>query len=670
LHCFYRTNFRGRVLQSDRNNRTFAAGVLTIFMPLVAGYFLSYAFRTVNGPLTGLLSNEFSLDAAQLGFLTSCYFITATIAQIPIGWALDAYGPGRVQGTMMLVAALGAALFAFAGTFFDLAVARALIGLGVAGALMAGMKANVMSFDNQRVALMNGMFVAVGAVGALATSLPLDWLLRQISWRDLFVGLSAASALSAALILWLVPSLPAPAHAKGVSPIGLLQVVTDARFWRLAPLSALICGSAWAIQGLWAAAWLRDVAHMDASELANALFIMAAALCGGAFAFGVILDRLRRRGIGPDIVFVGLAIAVIAAEIALALHWPVPVFMILVCIGASGAATVVSYSITPQLFPSISVGRANSALNVLHFGVAAVVQNLVGLVVSHWVTDAYGHYPEDAYGVAFLAVAALQATALLWFVWNTGAAKAPAPGPLVRVAKAFDQSRLAFNGRGLTGLTFTGVIVGVSVLPFSAAIDGRRPGNSAIASFTSMGNSIDEAHQVVTIAQLQTRLARTEVVLAQLGAQLADLRLQFDSMRASQIPLVSGSAPIEPSARNAACHAVLTEFRSPIILGYASSKVTLTRSQQRLLAPLLQAVVGCPQIAVEIRGYGDRRGPAELNVALARRRADVTADYLKAQGLAPDHLRVEADGASPFVASNADAQGRSRSRRVEVRVRL
>lgn len=67
--------------------------------------------------------------------LTSAYLLAFAVAQLPLGVALDRYGPRKVQVPMMVLAAVGAALFAMADSLPTLVAARALIGLGVAGSL-------------------------------------------------------------------------------------------------------------------------------------------------------------------------------------------------------------------------------------------------------------------------------------------------------------------------------------------------------------------------------------------------------------------------------------------------------------------------------------------------------------------------------------------------------
>ena len=47
-----------------------------IFLPFACGYFLSYLYRSTNAVLAPYLSNDLSLNAEQLGLITSAYFLT------------------------------------------------------------------------------------------------------------------------------------------------------------------------------------------------------------------------------------------------------------------------------------------------------------------------------------------------------------------------------------------------------------------------------------------------------------------------------------------------------------------------------------------------------------------------------------------------------------------
>ena len=204
--------------------------LLRVFLPFVAGYYLAYLFRTINAVMASPLATELGLSAGDLGLLTSVYFLTFAAAQIPIGILLDRYGPRRVQSILMVVAALGSALFAASENFSMLLLGRALIGLGVAAALTAGMQALVLWFPRERVPLLNGWMVMLGALGAVTATWPAELLLASIGWRELFGLLAALTAVCAIMVHFVVPEA-APITNKAAS-VGLKIPIRASGVWR------------------------------------------------------------------------------------------------------------------------------------------------------------------------------------------------------------------------------------------------------------------------------------------------------------------------------------------------------------------------------------------------------------------------------------------------------
>jgi MFS family permease len=257
--------------------------------------------------------------------------------------------------------------------------------------------------------------VMLGALGAVTATSPAEVLLDSIGWRELFGLLAALTAGCAVTIYLAVPEVaPAAKMERDASGLGFRTVFADSRFWRLAPLSAACIGTAWSLQGLWAAQWLTDVEGLDRGTLVDQLFAMAIALCMGALVLGVVADRLRRRGVGPEALLGLIATIFIAAQLALILRWPLPSAIVWTIIAAVGAATVVSYAILAEYFPKEVAGRANAALNVFHIGAAFVTQYMTGAVLAYWPPQ-QGHYPEIAYQTAFAFSLAVQIAAWLWF---------------------------------------------------------------------------------------------------------------------------------------------------------------------------------------------------------------------------------------------------------------
>lgn len=390
--------------------------ILSVFLPFAAGYYLSFLFRTINASISPMLASDFGLGAAETGLLASAYFLVFAGAQIPIGVLLDRYGPRQVQGVLLVLAAGGATWFGNADSFAELLIGRALIGLGVAASLMAGLKAIVMWCPKDRVALVNGGMIMLGSLGAVTATAPTDWLLNWIGWRSLFEVLTIATLTVAGLVYFAVPAYCEDSKRTATSgkPLTLRSVFSDSRFLRIAPLSATCIGSSWALHSLWAASWLTDVEGFDRQTVIGQLFTMAIGVSIGALLLGTLADRLRKRGIATEVLLAVFGALFMLAELAIVLRLPIPSILPWSIVSVMGAATVLSYAIIADYFPIEIAARANGALNLSHFGLAFAAQYGIGLIVSHW-SPQDGHYPVIAYQTAFGLCLALQAVALVWF---------------------------------------------------------------------------------------------------------------------------------------------------------------------------------------------------------------------------------------------------------------
>lgn len=407
--------------------------VVCVLLPFTAGFHLSYLLRTINALIAGRLGEELGIGAAELGLLTSAYFLAFGAAQIPCGILLDRHGPKLVQSTLLLVASVGALVFALSNDLFLLTIGRALIGLGVAAALMAGLKAIVLWVPADRRAGTTGWMMMLGTLGAVTATAPADALVDLIGWRGLFAVMAALTAAFALLVLLLVPDVdPARAPVASTPVITIRMIFTDAHFLRIAPLSAFGIGTSWALQGLWAAPWLRDVDGLAPATVVGLLGSMAFVLSVSALALGTATDHLRAMGIRTDTVLAATFAASLVAQIALVLETSVPPVVPWSVIAIAGVATVLGYTVLGEIFPRHASGRANGALNLLQVGAAFAVQSLFGAIVALWEPQA-GRYPSEAYRTGLVFFIALQLIALSWFAV---APKHALPGTAVRGASS------------------------------------------------------------------------------------------------------------------------------------------------------------------------------------------------------------------------------------------
>jgi MFS family permease len=390
--------------------------LFAVIGPFACGYLLSYLLRNVNAVISPDLVRTFHLDASDLGLLTSVYFLAFALFQPLLGVLLDRFGPRRVEGSLLLVAAAGSLLFAWSTDAFLLIVGRGLIGLGVSACLMAGFQANALWFSRHRLAGLNGWILAAGGVGAVFSTTPVQWTLQWIDWRVLFTLFGFAFAATSALIFWLVPERREPAAP---APLGeqfkvFWQIARNREFWRIAPLTMLSQSTFMALQGLWAASWMKDVAGQPRSAIAYHLLLAAAGMVAGHLTMGTLASRLGRAGVAPSYV-VGIGVgAAVLLHTSLVVGYAGMQPLVWVLFGFLGTSGVVSFAILAQAFPVSMAGRATTTLNLLIFVASFLVQWGIGIVVNHYPAGD-GRYAPEGYAIAFAVTTVLQAAGVVWF---------------------------------------------------------------------------------------------------------------------------------------------------------------------------------------------------------------------------------------------------------------
>jgi predicted MFS family arabinose efflux permease len=390
---------------------------LRVLVPFALAYFLSYLFRVVNAVIAPDLAADLRIGPADLGLLTSAYFVSFAAFQLPLGVLLDRFGPRCIAAGLLAFAAAGAFAFGNAAGILGLSLGRALIGLGVSSGYMAAIKAYTLWFPAHQWPRINGLHLAAGGFGALSATLPVELALGYTDWRGLFMLLAAASAAVAVFIFWGVPEKRQEAAAIRLRDQlkGIGQVFTSALFWRVTPLTVLSQVAFMSVYGLWSGPWLRDIAGLDRAGIAVVLFWAAAAMTAGYVIVGFVTERLGRMGIQPMTTAVwGMFLFMIVQALLMAapVSWATALWMLFGFIGTTG---VIPYPALAMSFPPQLAGRVSTGLNVLVFVVAFAAQWGIGAVIALFPVTAVDRYAPQGYHASFAILLALQAACLAWY---------------------------------------------------------------------------------------------------------------------------------------------------------------------------------------------------------------------------------------------------------------
>lgn len=391
---------------------------LLILAPFLAYATLDYVLRVNNAMIASDLVAEFGFDAAELGFVTSAFFVAFALAQLPIGLVLDRHGPRRTVATLLAVAAVGALVYVSAAGAAGLALGRFLIGVGMAASLTGGITAGRLWFPPERLAQITAAVVAVTAVGGMLATGPMAALLTVVPWRGLIVALAGGCLFVMLAVLVVVPRHRQPA----ASALGLRAqladygaIFTSLSFWRFTPIAMAGVGVAIAYQTLWTPLWLRDVAGYGAEAQAWTLFAIFAAILAGNLGFGWLTARLGgRAGAWEALALAGFGLSIGLQALLAATRGDLAPGVLWTASALFFACPMAAFSIVSKASTPDTAGRVASAVNAMVFAAVFLTQWLIGVVIGAYPGDAVGGYAAQGHLATLWGVIALQALTLAW----------------------------------------------------------------------------------------------------------------------------------------------------------------------------------------------------------------------------------------------------------------
>ncbi len=369
---------------------------------LVLGYLLSQFYRSFLAVLAGLLQTDIGVSSDDLALASGLWFLTFALMQLPVGWALDSYGPRRTTALMLGIGGTGgAALFALAQNALQIHLSMTLLGIGCAPVLMASYYIFARSFPPAMFATLAGAVIGFGSLGNILGALPMAWAAESFGWRASLLGLAAITALVSALI-WIFAQDPPQIMGADGQKGSLRDLFRIRALWLLLPLLAVNYAPAAGIRGLWAGPFYNDLYGATATGIGQMTLIMAFAMIAGNFAYGP-LDRVF--GTRKGIVLVGnLCGALCLAALAL---FPLSGFLatglLFAGVGFFGASFPMMMAHGRSFIPAHLTGRGVTLLNLFSIGGVGLIQMASGPLHA----NAAAHPPEWAYQTLFVFFAGL-----------------------------------------------------------------------------------------------------------------------------------------------------------------------------------------------------------------------------------------------------------------------
>ena len=390
---------------------------------LSGAYLLSQFYRSSLGVLSPDLMLELSLGPEFMGRLGGVFFLTFAIAQIPLGILLDRYGPKKIMTFVIIYAAIGSIIFAFAHSNYILITGRAFMGLGCSVCLMGSLVLITRWAPPDKFATYAGLILSIGGLGGLLATTPLAMASNTIGWRNVFLLMSVATMIVVLIIYMVVKDSKDKLFSKkveketlNVSPIlGLKLIFSNKDFRLMLPMSIMGYASYASIVTLWGGPYLRDIHNLTTLDRGNALMLMALSWTFGSFVFGrsdTFLNTRKYIVIFGSVSFF-LILMIFAFTDALPKYLTFSLFALCGFMGAYSAVLLAHFK---SLFPNEYAGRVLTTSNFFNFGGVFLVQWLIGISIECFGGNSMGA-SQAAYKAAFIftAMGLLFATLLYAF---------------------------------------------------------------------------------------------------------------------------------------------------------------------------------------------------------------------------------------------------------------
>lgn len=413
-------------LARDHAGREWAPVWLSWSVWAVAASFYLGAFylRAAPAVMTAELMRDFGITAAQLGNFSAVYFYAYLLMQIPTGVLVDWWGARRLLILGSLVAATGTFLFGATSSFALASLGRLMIGAGTAVGWVITLKIATHWFPSHRFAMMSGLGLLFGNIGALVAQVPLRVAVEDFGWRGAALASAAVVLAIGALAALVVRNDPSHRGYASYAPDalrrndhasllpllkGFKRIFGYRNTWLIFFAQGGFVGAILSFTGLWGVPYLRTRYDLPTTTAAAVCSVMIVCWAASSPVCGYLSDKIGRRKpiyvAGAILALLGWTVLFYVPGIPLAGFIAVAAMTSVAC-----GAVILGFAFAKESVPIQYLGTISGAINVGNMVGPTLLQPAIGIVLDRqWRGAMAGGlrvYSAEEFGVAFALIVA------------------------------------------------------------------------------------------------------------------------------------------------------------------------------------------------------------------------------------------------------------------------
>lgn len=414
-----------------QNETTKNSGVKSFVPWMVWGlgclfYFYECLLQVSPSVMSNELMRDFSVTSQTLGILSGVYFYSYAAMQLPGGVLMDYFGPHRLLTVATLVCAISTIAFGMTDNFFMACVARLMIGFGSAFAAVGTMKLAANWFPAQRFALLTGLMVTLGMLGAIGGETPLALLIDSFGWRQSMLIMGTIGLVLALLLFVIAQDTPKNYEAKKhhhaddeehLIP-SLMALIKNRQLWLVASYGGLMYMATPVFCGLWGVPFLMTKMAISKPTAANYISLVFVGWAIASPLWGIFSNRI---GLRKPPMYIGCVGALICSVLFIfaPINSSLVMQLLLFSFGIFSAGFLPAFTVAKELCNKKYVATGLSFMNMMNMVGIALAQPLIGYILDKlWTGELDGKvrvYPLEAYhtGLAILPLGMLIALIIL-----------------------------------------------------------------------------------------------------------------------------------------------------------------------------------------------------------------------------------------------------------------
>ncbi len=394
-------------------------------------YFYEFLLQVSPSVMSGELMRDFGVTSQTLGLLAGVYFYSYAGMQLPGGMLIDKYGPHRLLTMATFICAISTIAFGITDKFYLAAGARLMIGFGSAFACVGSMKLATNWFSSDRFALLTGLMVTVGMLGAIGGEAPLALFIDAFGWRQSMIYLGIAGLVISVLVYLFAYDTPSggvqlkhEAHDEPPLIHSLLQLIKNKQLWLVALYGGLIYLPTPVFCGLWGVPFIMAKLHISKAMAAHDVSLIFIGWAIGGPVWGDITNRIGKRKVSLWIAAIG-GLITLCYFIYLANGDNMLLKISLLIFGFFSSGFLPAFALAKELTNPKYVATSLSFMNMMNMVGIAIVQPLIGVFLDwQWsgnINNGVRHYTVANYESALVLLpgAMFIAAILLFFIKET-----------------------------------------------------------------------------------------------------------------------------------------------------------------------------------------------------------------------------------------------------------